>query len=139
VTPQNISELFGRFVGRDVAVRETITTVKIGGEIMDIAEARIAPGRQPVLQELKDEAARHGITTRVMTPGAIVTMDFDPNRLNVYLHRDGDGTYRIGGDMHFDGQRRMQETFESIVKRGVDKDVSVMRPLRLKPAGAPKA
>lgn len=42
------------------------------------------------LEAVRERAAREGRRTRVLRPGAVVTMDHVPSRLNVHLDADGD-------------------------------------------------
>lgn len=130
-----LSEIFGRFVGRDVAVIEQKRSVDIGDRTLTTVEVTPLKG-DAVLKELKEEADRHGLKVRLWTPGpasAGGSMERLPDCVNVYLDKAADGKYRIGAEMNFDGEEPQRETFDAIVARGVAAAVPVMKPLRLNP------
>lgn len=128
---QDLADIFAHFAGREVAVEERHEQIKVAGKTILVTDLVIEPKDQPVLAELNAEAARCGATVRVLPPGTITTMELNPNRLTVHLRKDADGKYRIADGMRFDGCGPLG-TFESIIARGTDGEVGVMRPLRLK-------
>ncbi|TAL32769.1 MAG: hypothetical protein EPN97_09750 [Alphaproteobacteria bacterium] len=131
---KDISHIFGRFAGREVPLTETKTRMKVAGKPYELKEYSAAPN-DPVLQELRQEADRFGLSLRIWWPGMVATMELNPDRLNVHIRKDNDGKWRISDDISTDASQKLRETFASIVARGVDKDVPVLKPLRLKPPG----
>lgn len=75
-----ITEIFNKFAGREVGVAANGYT---------IAE------NDPTITEIKKEAEANGLTLRVWTPGAMGTMDYSEDRLNVHLARGEDNKYRV--------------------------------------------
>jgi hypothetical protein len=78
---QNLTEIFNRFVGREVSVD------KYGSP--DVK-------KDQNLIEMEKVAQDNGVTLRYSFPGAFLTGDYRPNRVNVYLQRQPNGKLRIG-------------------------------------------
>jgi hypothetical protein len=132
---QDISHIFGRFAGREVPMTETKNRVKVGRKSYVLTECRPTSPDDPVLADLQQEADRFGLSLRIWLPGTVATMEINPNRLNVYIQKNPDGKWRIGDDISIDASSKLRETFASIVARGVDKEVPVMKPVRFKMPG----
>lgn len=132
---KDISHIFGRFVGREVPMTETSTRVRGGGKPYNLDACRPASPDDPVLRELKAEADRFGLSLRIWLPGMVATMELNPDRLNVRIRKAADGKWRISDDISIDASLKLRETFASIIARGVDDKVPVMKPVRLKMPG----
>jgi hypothetical protein len=132
---KDISHIFSRFVGREVPMTETKTPVRVGRKSYELKECRPASPNDPVLAELKAEADRFGLTLRVWWPGMVATMEVNPNRLNIHIEQGRDGKWRIADNISIDASLKLRETFASIVARGIDTDVPVMKPIRLRSPG----
>ncbi|MEZ0224776.1 MAG: hypothetical protein ACAH83_09505 [Alphaproteobacteria bacterium] len=132
---KDISHIFGRFAGREVPMTETKSRVRVGGKTHELTECRPTSQDASVLQELRQEANRFGLSLRIWWPGMAATMEINPNRLNVYIRKDAEGKWRIGDDISIDASSKLRETFASIIARGVDQEVPVMKPVRLKMPG----
>lgn len=132
---KDISHIFGRFVGREVPMTETKTRVRVGGKPYDLDACRPVSPDDPVLRELKAEADRFGLSLRIWLPGMVATMEINPDRLNVHIVKSTDGKWRIGDNISIDASAKLRETFDSIIARGVDDKVPVMKPVRLKMPG----
>ena len=132
---KDISHIFGRFAGREVPMTETKERVRVGRKSYELTECRPASPDDPVLADLKAEADRFGLSLRIWWPGMVATMELNPDRLNIHIRKDAGGKWRIGNDISIDASSKLRETFASIIARGVDNEVPVMKPVRLKMPG----
>lgn len=133
----DLSAIFGKYAGLEVPMKEEPRQYRIGGEVVTHTEISFADPDHPVLAALCEDAERLGLQLRIWHPGLAGTMEINPARLNVHIGKSADGTWRIEDNMSMDGGLAMPQTYKSIVQRGVDRDIPVSLPLRLKKAGGP--
>lgn len=129
---KDLSHIFGRFIGSEVPMTETKNRVKVGHKSFELTECRPTSPDDQVLAELRREADRFGLTLRIWWPGMVATMEINPNRLNVHIEKAADGKWRIADNISIDASQKLRETFASIINRGVDREVPVMKPVSLK-------
>ena len=129
---RDLAEIFGRFAGQEVALTEHRHTMTMGGKVLEFTDTSLAPGGQPAVTGLRDEAARLGLQLRIWIPGMVATTELNPNRLNVHVEKSSDGRYRISERMSMEGAGGLKVSFDAIIARGTDRPVPVMAPLRLK-------
>jgi hypothetical protein len=86
-----LTEIFGRFVGREVALIEKPYEAKgRSGTYL------VLPDNDSTLTSLKAVAGEHGLDMRVCFPGGPNADDMmDPERLNVTLLQDQAGAWRV--------------------------------------------
>lgn len=89
-----LSDTFARFAGREVKVTEKDVKFDIGGRTIETVDYKLS-AKDPVIGELKKEAAKAGFSLRVWLPNTVGTMDHRMNRLNVKIGKADDGAYRI--------------------------------------------
>jgi len=77
-----ITRQFNRFAGKEVYISRNNWVV------------------DETLEEIKKVAKDNGLILRLHTPGAVITDDHCPDRINVYIEKGTDGKTRIG--KHFD-------------------------------------
>ncbi|MEZ0260325.1 MAG: hypothetical protein ACAH80_04905 [Alphaproteobacteria bacterium] len=91
----DLTKTFGKFAGREVPMNEKTEDVRIGCVIKKRTVATPVDENPPVVQEMKDEATKHGLKLRVLWPGRGWTDDYDRKRVNVHVEKAKDGKYRI--------------------------------------------
>ena len=126
----DLTPVFGRFAGREVGIFETKRRVDIGDRDVTVTDHSLVPGDTTV-KELKEEAARHDLRLQLWLGDTIPAADVNPKRLHVHVRQESDGKYRIGDDITLEGGGVLTDVFAPIVARGVDADISVMKPLQL--------
>ena len=93
---QKLTEIFSKFAGREVAVREEPYKLELKNlGTFEGIECHFEDNN-PVLRELEAEAKNQGLTLRTFLPGWAGDCMFDDKRLNVNVAKDTDGKYRIG-------------------------------------------
>lgn len=85
--------LVEKFVGKEMPVEETENEFKIAGKMYKIASHKLTD--PAALNELKGEATKMGLSTRIWFPTTIGTMEVRPDRLNVYLRKDDSNVWKI--------------------------------------------
>ena len=91
----SINLIFNRFAGREVPMKEETKTMRIGCVVKKHTSVSPANADDPVLQEMRDEAARSGLQLRVIWPGKGSTDDVVPHRVTATIEKSPDGKYRI--------------------------------------------
>lgn len=92
MTPKrNIGHIFNKFAGREINMTEETYTVK--GRTFTQVKLDTS---DPVIKEMRDEAARNGFKMRVWWPGVAGKPDARHDRVNVHIERHGDGKWRVG-------------------------------------------
>jgi len=94
----NLTEIFGAFAGREVAMKEEKLKLKIRGREMEFDQVELADANDPVLAEISQAAAKSGLSLRVFWPGIMGTADYQPSRLNIGIQKEEDGKWRISPD-----------------------------------------
>lgn len=89
MTPEDILEQFKRFVGRAVNCHETINTLKLGSDVVEIEDITLADNDATVL-EIQELANKLNLKLRVMTSTMLGTCDYMLDRVNIRVDRDGD-------------------------------------------------
>lgn len=92
----NIAQLFNKFAGREVAVKETVSSVIVAGQMYTFTEAELATPKDQTMVEMEKVAKDSGLMLRVVLPNQMVTMDYRPDRVTVSVEKDFDGKYRVG-------------------------------------------
>lgn len=93
----DISRIFNKFAGQEIAVTETSRTITIGGKSQTRTGARLADPENSVIAEIREAAAEAGLRVRLWLPGSVGTRDFRPDRVNVHVEKEADGKYRVAG------------------------------------------
>jgi hypothetical protein len=127
----DIARIFGKYAGREVPMKEETRRYTVAGKSC-VQKELSPPAGDSVLEELRDDADRLGLSLRVWYPGMAGTMELNPRRLNVHIEKAEDGKWRIAGNISIDGAAALPQTFVSVVQRGVDEALAVTAPLRLK-------
>lgn len=94
---RDVSHIFNKFAGREVDMTERTQTIDfkhVGKQTFTVVEP--ADKNDPLLQEMRDEAKKHGLSLRLWWPGIAGTMDFRPDRVNAHIEKGADGKWRIG-------------------------------------------
>lgn len=91
----DLSQQFAAFANRPVNAKEVVRKLKFEGlDEMTITEVRLDK-KDPAVAELTAAVKKAGLHLRLWTPGAIGTMDYRLDRLNAYIEKAPDNTYRI--------------------------------------------
>lgn len=90
----DLKTIFGKFAGLEVPLVKKTHKIEIGGKTREIIDYRLPEGNQ-VIEDIKQTAATNGLSTRIWTPGSFGTMDWNPNRINVYIEQADDGKWRV--------------------------------------------
>lgn len=93
----DLTAIFGKFAGREVPLIEKpykIKTRYFG--IIEGTNTFLADENDKTLQEMRDEARKHGLTLRVFWPGVTGTMEYKRSRVNAHLEQGDDGKWRVG-------------------------------------------
>lgn len=93
--PNDVSNLFNKFAGREVPMAETQRKMTIGGKEYTFNEVSPADKNDPVLAEMRDEAKKHGLSLRVWWEGIMGTMDYRMDRVNAHIEKAQDGKWRV--------------------------------------------
>lgn len=94
---RDVSSIFGKFAGREVPMKEERRP-----ELLASLEERfytvVSPVNpaDPVLQEMRDEAKRNGLSLRLFWPGRGGTDDVRNDRVNASIEKGADGKWRVG-------------------------------------------
>ena len=93
----DLSNIFGKFAGKEVPLKEEHWEIKIGDgkEPIKGVDYKLANENDPVLKEMHKVAAENGLSLRVMWPGMMTTMDFRTDRANANIEKAADGKWRI--------------------------------------------
>lgn len=91
----DLAKVFGKFAGREVVMNERPEEYRVGRLTKTRIVASPADENPPVVQEMKDEAARNGLKLRVLWPGRGWTDDYDRKRVNAHVEKGKDGKWRI--------------------------------------------
>ena len=93
---KDITQLFNKFVGREVPVRE-LSNSETGTVVY--VEALNAP--DPVIKEMEQLAKDNALSLRVWFPaGSRGTMDARRDRMNAHVEKAADGKYRVTDKFH---------------------------------------
>lgn len=84
---KKLTAQFNKFIGREVQCTPATSERRSTYDAAD-----------PVLSELREAAKKAGFSVRVWLPDSFGTMDYRTNRLNVSIHQEADGKYRIQDD-----------------------------------------
>lgn len=93
----DVSHLFNKFAGREVAMTERTETVDfkhIGKQTFTVVEP--ANKDEPLFKEMQSEAKKHGLSLRLFWPGMMGTMDYRTDRVNANIEKGDDGKWRVG-------------------------------------------
>ena len=97
-----LKNIFGRFAGLEVPMEEKtfeLNLPKTGRQTIKDWYPKNNP--DPVIKEMEDLAAQHGLRLRVWFPGTVGTMDYRLDRLNVHVEQDEqDGKWKISPRMN---------------------------------------
>lgn len=97
-TKMNLTEIFGKFAGREVPLNETSQDIEIGDETFKIYELSLKDPNDPTLKEISDEAEKHGLSLRVFWPGMVGTADHNMRRLNVTIEQSNDDKWVVSNN-----------------------------------------
>lgn len=92
---KTLSALFNKFAGREVPLTVTPQSRQIGGQTYNYDIIDLADKNDPTIAEIQKTAEDNGLRLRLWLPGAMGTMDVQPNRLNVHVDKEADGKYRV--------------------------------------------
>ncbi len=93
---RDLSSIFQKFAGREVAMVEEKVTLNFKGmEPIEFYEVRLANDNDPVIAELRTEVEKNGLTLRLWWPGTLGTADMRYDRLNAHVEKEADGKWRI--------------------------------------------
>jgi hypothetical protein len=93
LTHDDLKKAFGSFAGLPVAMSKN-TQFKDGKPISETYEPALP--KDSVMQALEDLTLKLGIECRVVLPDSFLGMDFNPDRLNVYIVRGVKNDWHIG-------------------------------------------
>ncbi len=95
--PGDLSKIFGRFAGREVDMREEVQELDLPALGIKAKIPVISPANpnDPVFEEMRTEAQKHGLTLRLWWEGVVGTMDYRTNRVNATIEKNGDGKWRV--------------------------------------------
>lgn len=93
VREEHIKSLFNKYAGMILPVREVSQSMDINGHTHYYDRPKL-PDDDPVIKEIADLAAEHGLSLRVWLPGTGGTFE-DENRLNMFVEKHDDGQYHI--------------------------------------------
>jgi hypothetical protein len=91
----DLTKVFGKFAGREVPVNERAEEYRVGRLTKTRIVASPADESPPVVQEMTEEAQKHGLKLRVLWPGRGYTDDYVRNRVNAHVEKAKDGKWRI--------------------------------------------
>lgn len=91
----DLAKVFGKFAGREVGVEEKTEDFRIGRVIKKRTVATPVDDNPPVVQEMTEEARKHGLKLRMLWPGRGYTDDYVRNRVNAHVEKTKDGKWRI--------------------------------------------
>jgi hypothetical protein len=91
----NVTSIFNKFAGREIAVVETQQTLDIGGETYTFNEVDFANPNDPTIKAMEKAAKDHGLHLRLWLPGSAGTADYRTDRVNAYVEKAADGKYRV--------------------------------------------
>ncbi len=95
--PGDLSLIFGRFAGREVDMLEETKVLDLPnlGIKQTITSVMPANPKDPVLEEMKSEAKKNGLSLRIWWDGIVGTMDYRTDRVNARIEKCGDGKWRV--------------------------------------------
>lgn len=96
----DVSAIFAQFAGKEIPLVETPRRQVFLGKTYDIVETRMADNNHPVLAAMDAAAVAHGLSLRLMWPGAAATRDMRMDRVNAYLEKEADGKWRVQNRFH---------------------------------------
>jgi hypothetical protein len=94
--PRDVSHIFNKFAGREVPMVEEkkVHHSPYSGD-HEYTQVKLADPNDPTVQEMRDEAKKHGLKLRLWWPGIAGTMDFRTDRINAHIEKEADGKYRV--------------------------------------------
>ncbi len=92
---RNVSQKFAAFAGRTVTATEHNETLRLGENTYTLVNI-IVDENCAAIAELTAAVKAARLQLRLNIPGTANTTDFQPNRVNAYLEKGDDGTYRLG-------------------------------------------
>lgn len=92
----DVTSIFNKFAGQEIAIIERESEVKIGKETYRLPEVTFANPQDPLLTGMEETAKKNGLHLRIWLPGTMGTMDIRMDRVNVHIGKDMDGKWRIG-------------------------------------------
>lgn len=95
-SPIDLSRVFGRFSGREVPMTEEKEVLKLRNGIeRTYTYVHPANDKDPVLEDMHNQARKHGLTLRVWWKGVAGTMDYRTDRVNAHIEKSPDGKWRV--------------------------------------------
>lgn len=91
-----LSGAFNQFLNREVGVieEEHVLTSPQGAPFC-LSTYRLKDNPDPVIGEIEKLALSNNLQLRVRLPATLVTADYHPNRLNVFVSKQSEGCFRI--------------------------------------------
>jgi hypothetical protein len=94
VDQHKLSQLFNRFVGREVPLVER--NYEIGKDRKPLKQLELVNADDPTLREMRQVAQQHNLSLRVWWPGVTThKMDFRHDRANTFIEQGQDGRWRV--------------------------------------------
>jgi hypothetical protein len=103
--PPDLGKIFNKFAGCEVPMKEEQFTPRNASAPVLITRVILANPRDPVLQQMSDEAAKNGLGLRLQWPGnlddatgaqAPTPHDYCKERVNATIEQGPDGKWRVG-------------------------------------------
>ena len=94
--PRDLGHIFNKFAGREVPMVEEkkVHHSPYTGD-HEYTQIKLADPNDPTVQEMRDEAKKHGLKLRLWWDGIAGTMDFRTDRVNAHIEKEADGKYRV--------------------------------------------
>ncbi len=89
--PRDVSAIFNKFAGREVAMKEEEFDFK-GHKYTQV---KLADENDATVKEMRDAAKDAGLRLRLWLPGTVGTMDFRTDRVNARIEKEAGGKYRV--------------------------------------------
>lgn len=90
-----LSDIFGKFAGREVPLTEKKHQVKLTSRTIEVTQLSLTDPKDPTLAEMEKTAEKNGLSLRVWWPGVMGTMDYREDRVNAHLEKDKGGKWRV--------------------------------------------
>jgi hypothetical protein len=94
---QDLTVLFNKFAGKEIPMTEKMQSYGPGIRgVFKVVE--LADHNNPIIKAMGQLAQANGLSLRLLWPGVVGTMDFNPNRITANIEKEADGKYRVSGD-----------------------------------------